>query len=42
MIDNEIAGDIEAVVLYGSRSRGLETSEDTDIDIVVQINNRVR
>lgn len=39
MIDNEIAGDIEAVVLYGSRSRGLETSEDTDIDIVVQINN---
>ena len=39
MIDNEIAGDIEAVVLYGSRSRGLETSEYTDIDIVVQINN---
>ena len=39
MVDNEIAGDIEAVVLYGSRSRGLETSEDTDIDIVVQINN---
>ena len=39
MIDNEIVGDIEAVVLYGSRSRGLETSEDTDIDIVVQINN---
>ena len=39
MIDNEIAGDIEAVVLYGSRSRGLETSEDTDIDIVIQINN---
>ena len=39
MIDNEIAGDIEAVVLYGSRSRGLETSEDADIDIVVQINN---
>ena len=39
MIDNEIVGEIEAVVLYGSRSRGLETSEDTDIDIVVQINN---
>ena len=39
MQESNIAGEIKGVVLYGSRSRGLETSEDTDIDIVVQINN---
>ena len=39
MLDSKIAGEIQGIVLYGSRSRGLETSEDTDIDIVVQINN---
>ena len=37
MEENDIAGEIKGVVLYGSRSRGLETSEETDIDIVVQI-----
>lgn len=38
MRDSNIAGEINGVVLYGSRSRGLESSEDADIDIVVQIN----
>ena len=37
MQESNIAGEIKGVVLYGSRSRGLETGEDTDIDIVVQI-----
>ncbi len=37
MQENNIAGEIKGVVLYGSRSRGLETSEDTDIDILVEI-----
>ena len=37
MEENDIVGEIKGVVLYGSRSRGLETSEETDIDIVVQI-----
>ena len=39
MAENEIAGEIKGVVLYGSRSRGIEESEQADIDIVVQINN---
>ena len=35
--ENEIVGNIKDVVLYGSRSRGLENSEQSDIDIVVEI-----
>ena len=37
MTENEIAGEIKGVVLYGSRSRGIEDSEQADIDILVQI-----
>lgn len=37
MDENEIAGNIESIVLYGSRCRGLEDSEQSDIDIVVEI-----
>ena len=37
MAENEIAGEIKGVVLYGSRSRGIEDSEQADIDILVQI-----
>ncbi|MDD6489225.1 MAG: nucleotidyltransferase domain-containing protein, partial [Clostridia bacterium] len=36
--ENEIAGEIVGIVLYGSRSRGLESGEQSDIDVVVEIN----
>lgn len=39
MEEYNIAGEIRDVVLYGSRSRGLESSNQSDIDIVVQIDN---
>ena len=37
MQENEIAGKIRDVVLYGSRSRGIEDSEKADIDILVEV-----